>query len=214
LDSFEVQLTAQSKCIAEIDLKMTEMDTSKYVLTEKENNANSDESVDVQKIQKIMEEIHQVDSEIETYKKNLAIEQKKLAENQQGIKHCQIDVSTALENFNFVVTEAEFSSGSDFNLDADVQHIIDLTMIERTKMDDIMKKQQELKQQITGTTATKKLVDSDYEEAKKVTKNDKFFLSQLPEETFTTSSTLDQIQARIQLQKKIENKILIYPKRT
>jgi len=137
LDSFEVQLTAQSKCIAEIDLKMTEMDTSKYVLTEKENNANSDESVDVQKIQKIMEEIHQVDSEIETYKKNLAIEQKKLAENQQGIKHCQIDVSTALENFNFVVTEAEFSSGSDFNLDADVQHIIDLTMIERTKMDDI-----------------------------------------------------------------------------
>ena len=77
-----------------------------------------------------------------------------------------------------------------------------------------MKKQQELKQQITDTTATKKLVDSDYEEAKKVTKNDKFFLSQLPEETFTTSSTLDQIQARIQLQKKIENKILIYPKRT
>jgi len=75
-----------------------------------------------------------------------------------------------------------------------------------------LKKQQELKQQITDTTATKKLVDSDYEEAKKVIQNDtnSFYLSYLRKH----SLTLDQIQARIRLQKKIENTILIYPNRT
>ena len=186
LDEFKIELIKHNECIVKMELELEALDLSSQDLKNEHEQlmleTQNTDSIDQQKFLKLEQETERCQLELDKEKTEILTITKKISDN-------HIDLSSCFEYFTVLVSGAEFSTGSETNLDDNVQHVIDLQMIERSKLDLILEQEKALNDQIAETTTKKKSVEVEFEEAKKLIHTPKNDLSLSFGATFTHKGT-------------------------
>ena len=184
IDKSEIKLFAHNKIIAEIDLEMKALDVSKEELTEKLDSLNQGE-INTNEMTTVSQKILNSEQETERCQIKLDKEKNEIKIIESIIHSDKIDISTGCDDFKYLVNDADFATGSEFNLDAVVLHMMDLQMIERSKMDLILDQEKALIDRIAETNTMIKSVEVSFQEANKLIHTKKIDSSPSPEATFT-----------------------------